>query len=144
MIQTISDIQRNALVGLLREEQASCVVRRGDTIRIFRQRGVRDLYELVTCGERFLQGAAVADKVVGKGAAALMALGGVVWLHTEVVSTAALELLRRSGIEVEYGVEVPHIINRTGTGRCPVERLCEACATPEECLPKIEEFINKQ
>ncbi len=132
------------LVTLLREECASCVIRRGDEIRIFRERGVKDLYKLVESGDSFLCGASIADKVVGKGAAALMILGGAEWLYTEVISTSALELLRGSKVEVEYISEVPHIINRAGTDRCPVEKLCTECRTAEECLPKIAEFINKQ
>lgn len=90
-----------------------------------------------------LCGALVADKVVGKGAAALMILGGVKALHADVVSTQALLLLRDSGIEVTFGHEVPHIINRKGDGMCPVEALCSNCTTAAECRPLIDEFINK-
>ena len=64
-------------IDLLFAERCSCVVRNGDTIRIFRERGVRDLWRLLHEEPELLDGAFVADKVVGKGAAALMAAGRV-------------------------------------------------------------------
>ena len=110
-------------IDLLFAERCSCVVRNGDTIRIFRERGVRDLWRLLHEEPELLDGAFVADKVVGKGAAALMAAGRVRELFADVVSHAALELLNGAGIPVSYTVAVPHIINRAGDGICPVERL---------------------
>lgn len=116
-------------IDLLFAERCSCVVRNGDTIRIFRERGVRDLWRLLHEEPELLDGAFVADKVVGKGAAALMAAGRVRELFADVVSHAALELLNGAGIPVSYTVAVPHIINRAGDGICPVERLCAGART---------------
>lgn len=79
---------------------------------------------------QLLRGAFIADKVVGKGAAALMVLGGVEGLFADVVSRPALELLAGAGIAVEYTVVVPNIVNRAGTGTCPVEQLCAGRRRP--------------
>lgn len=130
------------LIDILHSEGCSCVVRNGDEIRLFHRRGVMDLYLLLRDETQLLEGADIADKIIGKGAAALMILGGVGRVYTDVISQAALELFEKSGVEVEYGGVVSHIINRTGTGLCPVERLCAECATAEECLPLIEEFVK--
>ena len=46
--------------------------------------------------------------------------------------------------DVVYDHLVPGIINRAGTGLCPVETLCLPCATPSECLPLIRGFILRQ
>lgn len=137
-----TDANRQA-IELLFAEKCSCVVRNGDTIRLFRERGVLDLWRLLHDEPALLDGAFVADKVVGKGAAALMAAGGVKELFADVVSHAALELLNKYGVTVSYTVAVPHIINRAGNGICPVEQLCAEAQTAEECLPLIEEFIRK-
>lgn len=134
---------RERLIERLCAERCSCVIRSGSEVRIFRERGVKDLYRLLVEEPQFLDGAFVADKVVGKGAAALMILGGVEEVFAGVISTPALELLRAAQIRVEYTVLTPQIVNRTGTGRCPVERLCDTCRTAEECLPRIEEFLRK-
>ena len=75
-------------------------------------------------------------------AAALMALGGVDEVFARVISSPARELLERSGIKVDFLSEVPHIINRTQTGWCPLETRCFRMHTAEECLQQIEEFIH--
>ena len=116
--------QKTQAIELLFAEKCSCVIRNGDVTRIFRERGI-------------------ADKVVGKGAAALMVLGGVEGLFADVVSRPALELLAGAGIAVEYTVVVPNIVNRAGTGTCPVEQLCAGAASAAECLPLIEGFMQK-
>lgn len=82
--------------------------------------------------------------VVGKAAAALMLLGGVSEMHTEVISRPALDLLAGSGMRVGYEVEVPHVINRDRTGWCPLEIRCRDCRTARECLERIEEFLQQQ
>ena len=80
-------------------------------MRIFRERGVAALFRLLREEPQLLRGAFIADKVVGKGAAALMVLGGVEGLFADVVSRPALEL-------------------RAGTGTCPVEQLCAGRRRP--------------
>lgn len=117
----------------------------GGTVHVFDSRGVADLYALLHSQPELLKGANVADKVIGKGAAALMCLGGVAQVYTDVLSRPALELFAASGVEdVMYDHLVPGIINRAGTGLCPVETLCLPCATPSECLPLIRGFILRQ
>lgn len=133
-MQESTQYEWRELVDQLRDEDASCVIRNGAETRVFRERGVKDLFRLLETDPVFLAGALVADKVVGKGAAALMVLGGVRAVHAGVVSTPALGLFAAAHIPVEYGLEVPHIINRTKTGWCPVETLCRDCRTAEECL----------
>ena len=136
--------QKEQTIGLLFAEKCSCVVRNGDEVRIFRERGVKDLYRLLREEPQLLDGAFVADKVVGKGAAALMILGGGGELHADVISRPARLLLAASPVHVSYTLEVPYIVNRTRTGQCPVETLCRDCATAAEALPLIRNFIEGQ
>ncbi len=116
----------------------------GNVFRTFDRRGVADLYRLLHEEPEFLHGAVVADKVVGKAAAALMLLGGVAELHTDVISSKAIELLQGSSLRYAYDLEVPHIINRTRDGWCPMETRCRDCRTAEECLAQITSFIASQ
>jgi len=129
------------LVDILHKGNHSLVVANGE-IRTFDRRGVADLYGLLCNAPGFLKGAAIADKVVGKGAAALMILGQVSELHADIISEAALELFHGSPVKVSYGEKVPYIINRNGTGWCPVETLCRDSKSAEECLPLIQHFMN--
>lgn len=130
------------LIRILQDGNHSLVVA-GDGIRTFDGRGISDLYGLLTEHPGWLRGASVADKVVGKGAAALLILGGVRELFAGVVSTSALGLLKDSGIPVRFSQEVAHIVNRKGDGVCPVETLCKECTTAAQCLPLIREFVAK-
>lgn len=132
---------RNDLVLLLHEGQYTLVVSNGET-RTFDRRGVADLFHLMQDDPGFLRGASLADKVVGKAAAALMVLGKIKEVHADVISEPGLALLQQTHIPVSYGEVVPHIINRTKTGWCPLERLCHDCQTPQECYRQIEGFIQ--
>ncbi len=134
-----------ALIEILRAGGHTLVVGNAGRIETFDRRGVADLYELLTVRPRFLRGASVADKVVGKGAAALMLAGGVAALHADVISEPALRLFKRAAtVDVTYDALVPGIRNRTGTGPCPVEKLCAATDDIAECYELISEFIKSQ
>ena len=97
----LQDPSDRKAVERLQAEGCSCVVRNGEIVRSFHQRGVSDLWRLLHEEPELLRGAFVADKVVGKGAAALMAAGGVRGLYARTVSRPALDLLAAAGIPVE-------------------------------------------
>ena len=109
----------------------SCVIGNGAEMRTFSRRGVADLYDILTNEPELLDGASIADKVVGKGA------------DTHIISTPALALLRSAGVITDFDVETDYIINRDGTGRCPVETLCDGLSEPEKMLPLISDFLSK-
>ena len=136
------ETDRKVLIERLDAEQCSCVIYNEGETRLFWERGVQDLYRLLKTEPDFLRGAFIADKVIGKAAAALMALGGVDEVFARVISSPARELLERSGIKVDCLSEVPHIINRTRTGWCPLETRCFRMHTAEEYLQQIEDFIH--
>ena len=60
-----------------------------------------------------------------------------------MISTPALELAAGSGLKIDFDEQVPHIINRTHDGWCPLERLCYDVATAEECLERIKGFMAR-
>ena len=131
------------LIRLLHEGDHSLVVANGD-VCTFDGRGVSDLYSLFKEDPGFLKGASIADKVVGKAAAALMILGEVKEIFADIISQPALDLFVHSEVRVSYGTVVPHIINRTKTGWCPLETRCFGCFTSQDCFTQIEEFITLQ
>lgn len=131
------------LTRILHEGLHSLVVANGE-IHTFNGKGVADLYNLYVSSPSLLKGAEIADKIVGKGAAALMATAGVKSIYADVISVPALSLLANYTIRVTYSEKVDNIINRLGTGICPVETVCLDCASAEECIPKIEEFMKSK
>ena len=131
------------LIDILQNEGLTLVVKSADgTIHRFTQRGVKDLLALVTEDPGLLHGALVADKAVGKAAAACMAVGGVKEVYAHVMSDSALALLHAHGINADYGQLVHHIINRAGDGWCPMEQLSRDIDDPKEIIPKIQEFFK--
>jgi len=134
----------DSLITLLHEGAYSCVIRNGAEVRTFHKRGVSDLYFLLENEPEFLDGSLVADKVVGKGAAALMILGRVKGVYTNVISTPALDLFKTYGVEVAFSVVTDRIVNRTKDGLCPVESLCLDLDSPADMLNEIRQFINNR
>ncbi|WP_289752653.1 DUF1893 domain-containing protein [uncultured Duncaniella sp.] len=134
---------RQTAIDRLHAVPCSCVIVRGDSVTVCHGRGVSDLYRIYTTQPWLLSGAFVADRVIGKGAAALMIAGDVAGVYTDLISVQALELFRSVGIEPEFARSVPNIINRTGDGICPVETLCRDCVTASACIPLIADFIEK-
>lgn len=134
----------NRLMELLHDSGATLVVESRGEVMTFTCRGVKDLFELYTNHRELLQGARVADKVTGAGAgaAALMALGGVAEYHTDVISEKALSLLDRAGVAGMAEKIVPYIINRAGTGQCPLESLIGDIDNLEEIYDVIVGFMD--
>lgn len=132
-----------ALIDILHSEGLTLVLKSDDgTIHRFTQRGVKDLLTLVTESPETLKGALIADKAVGKAAAACMVVGGVKHVHADVMSEPALALLQQHGVEAGYGTLVDHIINRTGDGWCPMERLSRDENDPAVIIQKVKEFFE--
>lgn len=131
------------LIDTLHQGGYSCVIRNHGETRTFHQRGVADLLALCQGHKDFLNGAQIADKVVGKGAAALMVYGGAGEVHADVISSPALELLQAHGIRVTFQTETDRIVNRKGDGLCPVESLCLNLRSVKEMYEEISNFINK-
>lgn len=131
------------LIDLLHDGGYSCVVANGSEIRLFQRRGVADLYDLLHEDPKFLDGASVADKVIGKGAAALMIRGGVAEVYADLISESALALFTDAGVGVEYVRSVHHIENRDKTDWCPLEKSCLGIDSLQDILPIIDNFVSK-
>ncbi len=131
------------LIDILHSEGLTLVVKSGDgTIHRFTQRGVKDLLTLVTTAPEVLHSAIIADKAVGKAAAACMVQGGVKQVWADVMSEPAMTLLRAYRVEAECGALVDHIINRAGTDWCPMERLSREIDDPATIIQKIQDFFT--
>ena len=132
------------LIDILHSEGLTLVVKSSDgTMHRFTQRGVKDLLTLVTERPEVLKGALIADKAVGKAAAACMAVGGVTEVHADVMSEPALALLEQHGVMASYTTLVDHIINRTGTDWCPMEKLSRDIDDPASIITAIKGFFNQ-
>ena len=115
----------------------SVVLCRGAERMISDERGVKPLVALLDSGAD-CRGFSAADKIVGKAAAMLFSLLGVSGVYAAVMSEAGKAYLDSKGIKSEYGVLVPEIINRAGTGRCPMEQAVSETDDAREGFARIK------
>ena len=104
-------------------------------------RGIRPALQWLRGDRDMLRGAKVADKVVGKAAALLFAFGGVKYLWAECMSDAAIAFLEQSGIAFEYERRTERIMNRDGTGLCPMESRAMPIDDPAEAFAVFDGII---
>lgn len=134
---------KNDIVQELIDKGCSCIVYSQSEKHYFYNHGVKDLFFLLNDSPDVMYNAFITDKVIGKGAAALMCAGKVADVYAVTISQPALELLKIHGINVEYGQCVAHIINRTGTDLCPVEKLCIPLGHDiDRCVAAIRGFVT--
>ena len=73
---------------LSRDDVRGVLLTRDGEVVEFHNPGVKDLYALVSTRPHALDGACVADRVIGRGAALLLALGKVSEVYAQVISSA--------------------------------------------------------
>lgn len=123
------------LIEKLHSEHCSLVLRDTEgNVRCFYKQGVRDLEDLLDKEPATLQGALIADKVIGKAAAGMMAHGGVKEVYAEVMSPKAIPMLEQYGIIYSYGQLVEGIVIPEGDDRCPLESIVAPATTAEETV----------
>ena len=120
------------LIAILKKEGCSLVIKNHDVITTYNKPGVRDLEHLLDHEPEVLKDAIVADKVIGKAAAAMVVVGGIKQLYAEVLSKRAIPFLDEAKISYTYG-ELVDAIQEEG-GRCPLEKISEPAVTPEETV----------
>lgn len=129
----------DALVAEMKEMLsggASCVVARGGFVAESETgRGIGPILRLLDAGR--LDGATVADKVIGRAAAAVCVLGGARRVHATLMSEDAKAFLEVHGVAPTADEFVPRIQNREKTGHCPMELAVEGETYPAEMVKRI-------
>ena len=106
----------------LNKNNASLVVAYQDgTIKEYYHERIIDLVSILKENPNALKQSTIADKVVGKVAASVMAVAGVSKLHANTLSKIAIPVLEQAGITYSYGNLVDYIKNKDQTGMCPME-----------------------
>jgi ferredoxin len=126
----------------LLEEGRSIVVARGGVISATSdKRGIVPALEMLDAGK--LKGALVADKIVGRAAAAIFVAGGVKKVYASVMSDGAKALLEKSGVVAGAGKTVETIINRDKTGMCPMESAVKDLQDVGKMVETLRKAIKK-
>lgn len=134
----------NKLIEILHKEACSLVMEDlQGRVHLYYKKGVRDLEDLLDNNQELLRGAIVADKIIGKAAAGMLAYGGVSEVYGEITSKKAVPILEGSGIKYSYGKLVDHIIIPEGDTRCPLEQLVSAANTPSDIVKTLRKHFRE-
>lgn len=110
------------ILNILQGNGYTFVAMNNGEIRFSFERGVAPIIELIDKEPQFLNGAVVADKVIGKAAAMLLCAYGVKSIRTPLTSRHALNYIKSKDTRLEYDEAVDYIINRDRTDMCPMEK----------------------
>ena len=123
--------------ALLSSGGFTCVLKKGKTAFSSREKGVKPLLDFIDAGDNF-SGFSAADKIVGKAAALLYVKMGVKAVYGEVMGRAAVSVFEKFAVYYEYGELTDAIINRAGTGLCPMEEAVAEIDEPEAAVAAIK------
>lgn len=106
----------------LKENRASLVVAyENGRIKEYYQNRTKDLVSILQEDKNALKNSIIADKVVGKVAACIMAVAGIKEIYADTLSQMAIPVLEQYNIPYSYGCMVEFIKNKDQTGMCPME-----------------------
>lgn len=133
-----ASIEGFQMLDMLNEQGLSLLVFNHGELTTHANRGVQDLLQLISEQPERLQGAVVADKIIGKAAAAIMATGGVREVHTNIICAPAKKLFEQQGILIFATEEVPMILNRDRSSMCPIDTQIADIESIEECVAVLQ------
>ena len=121
---------------LLFTEKHTCVLCKGDVVYASGKAGIAPIVAFFDTATP-LEGFSAADRIVGKAAAMLYHLAGVVAIYADVASKGAVEYCLHNNIECSAALVVDNIINRAGTGSCPMEDAVRGIDDPAQALAAV-------
>lgn len=140
----MTDIERAK--AELEKENHSIAAVKGEEVYTSKLNGIAPLLQFIAQGTD-LTGFSAADKIVGKAAALLMIKAGIKEVYGVTMSVYALPVFYAHGINFSYGQLVDGIVNRAGTGMCPMEKTVVDIDDPDlafDALKKKVEELRKR
>lgn len=119
---------------LLEMDLSFVIVNDGAVILETSDHGIRALTKAVLNHNNKLEGAAIADRIVGKAAMLLIMRAKMSSLYAKTISSSALKLASEASVSVIYDNLVKMIKNRAGNDMCPFEKIVKSIEDPEEAL----------
>ena len=139
-MEKIKSILADAVEHLTGE--ATCVLARPDReIELSREKGIRPLLLWLRADEKYMRGAVIADRIIGRAAAFLAVYGGARAVYGEVMSAGAVPILEVAGIEYSYKTITERIVNRKGDGPCPMEQAVSGVSDPSQAVAILREKV---
>jgi len=134
-------LEKNFLRKLLREYSLVIVDANREVLYYSNESGIKPIVEAVLSIGKQIDGNIVADRVIGKAAALVIANRNPMYVFGSIMSKSAEEFLRKRGINHDFDIMVDAIRAKTGE-LCPFERLVLEIDDPKEALKKIVKRLN--
>ena len=118
------------------------IIKQSDLIFETSSQGIKSFLETIERFKTKLEGASVADKVVGKAIALLCVNTKIKEIYAKTFSEQGEEIFKKYSIKYEYDYLVKKILNRNGTDMCPFEKLVLDISDPDEAFVKLNKHVN--
>ncbi len=143
----VSPMSEEDLVAEMRALVAggkSCVIAKdGVIVQQLEGRGLSPLLAAFDADRKFVSQALVHDRVVGRAAAAIYALGAARQVIADVMSEDAAAFLKARGIACVSAKSVKEIRNRAGDGSCPLESAVKGLDDPKKMVEVLRATLGK-
>jgi predicted transcriptional regulator len=122
------------------------VLVKGSEIITSTKTGIAPMIDFLT-EQKNMKGFSVADKIVGRAVALLFAKAEISEVYADVMSQSAVQILEKYNIKYSYNIITENIINRAGTGICPMEETASTIDNPDDAFvalkAKLEQMRTK-
>lgn len=127
---------------MLDEGGFTCVIVGEQGVLTYKMQGIAPLMECLRSNPEALRDASVADRVIGKAAAMLIAYGGAAEVYAGIISDPGAEFLSSRNISFTCEKRVPYIINRNRTGMCPMEERALGLDDPNDAYQLFDKLVK--
>lgn len=129
---------------ILKENNYTFVLLADEKIaKISYKKGIVPFMEAIRDNYALMEGAVIADKVIGKAAALLAVNSKITGIYTEIISNKAKEVLDCYSIFYQYEKCVDYIQNRSKEDKCPMEKLTQRIRDPKIAYLRILQYYNE-
>jgi hypothetical protein len=118
------------------------IVKEGKTLFESGSSGIYGLLQAIEKLKKKMSGSSVADRVVGRAAALLLAYSHVNEVYAPILSKEGQKVLEENGIKVEYLNLVQKILDQMGKNICPFERFSSEIMSPNEAYKQLRNFAE--
>jgi len=115
-----------------------CITKNGKTIFETASHGISGFLQAIQRLEDKLEGAHVADRVVGKAIALLCVYAKIRGVYAKTISKKAKQLLEENTIHVECDNLVENVLDPNKATTCPFEKLAAKISDPTEAYSKLK------
>lgn len=136
-------MQKEELAKMIDSGLYCCAVSKNDIVMTSNENGIKPLFQWLKSDRSILEDCHTADKIIGKAAALLLALGRVKSVYGKVMSESAIAVFEQHNIPYTYTTRVEYIINRAGTGMCPMEETVCNISNPDEAFEALQRKIDE-